>query len=539
MQFTIRQKMGLTLGLTCVGMAVIIVFLLNGFGRVHRQQELMERITLVNNTALRGNIAMLKAREFEGEFFDRRQEKWVPRVRQAVEQVNAHLDAIVKGTDDPKVKGWADKARALAKQYVTQFETLAAKAQASNFQDPSLAEDREELRDIINDFEPLLDNYIPKQAAAAYRAESDELERVLGAIRVRILATIFTVAAVLIGCLFAISLSITTSLRTVIGRLHDIADGDGDLTKRIELSRRDEFGELARCFNNFVEKLHAIIYQVSQSTLQVASASFQLQATAAQMAEGAETAVAQANAASTASEELAASTYEIAGNCATVAESSHCANESARTGVAVVDETITVMGRIAERVKDSAQTVESLGARGDQIGAIISTIEDIADQTNLLALNAAIEAARAGEQGRGFAVVADEVRALAERTSRATREISQMIKSIQSETREAVSAMEQGVKEVARGTGEASRSGEALRQILEQFATLNSQVNQIATAADEQTRTTAEISTSIVRISNIIQTTAKGATDSAEAAGGLARLAEELKGLVSRFKLSA
>ena len=539
MQLTNRQKMGLTLGLTCVGMAVIIVFLVNGFGRVHRQQELMERITMVNNTALRGNIAMLKAREFEGEFFDRRQEKWVPRVRQAVEQVNGHLDTIVKGSDDPKVKGWADKARSLAKQYVTQFEALAAKAQTSNFQDPSLVEDREELRDILNDFEPLLDNYIPKQASAVYKAESAELERVLGAIRVRILATIFTVAAILIGCLFAISLSITTSLRTVIGRLHDIADGDGDLTKRIELSRRDEFGELARCFNNFVEKLHAIIYQVSQSTLQVASASFQLQATAEQMARGAETAVTQANAASTASEELAASTYEIAGNCATVAESSHCANESARTGVTVVDETIAVMGRIAERVRDSAQTVESLGARGDQIGAIISTIEDIADQTNLLALNAAIEAARAGEQGRGFAVVADEVRALAERTSRATREISQMIKSIQSETREAVSAMEQGVKEVARGTGEASRSGEALRQILEQFATLNSQVNQIATAADEQTRTTAEISTSIVRISNIIQTTAKGATDSAEAAGGLARLAEELKGLVSRFKLSA
>ncbi|WP_298272666.1 methyl-accepting chemotaxis protein [Geobacter sp.] len=539
MQFTIRQKMGLTLGLTCVGMAVIIVFLVNGFGRVHRQQELMERITMVNNTALRGNIAMLKAREFEGEFFDRRQEKWVPRVRQAVEQVNGHLDTIVKGSDDPKVKGWADKARSLAKQYVTQFEALAAKAQTSNFQDPSLVEDREELRDILNDFEPLLDNYIPKQASAVYKAESAELERVLGAIRVRILATIFTVAAILIGCLFAISLSITTSLRTVIGRLHDIADGDGDLTKRIELSRRDEFGELARCFNNFVEKLHAIIYQVSQSTLQVASASFQLQATAEQMARGAETAVTQANAASTASEELAASTYEIAGNCATVAESSHCANESARTGVTVVDETIAVMGRIAERVRDSAQTVESLGARGDQIGAIISTIEDIADQTNLLALNAAIEAARAGEQGRGFAVVADEVRALAERTSRATREISQMIKSIQSETREAVSAMEQGVKEVARGTGEASRSGEALRQILEQFDTLNSQVNQIATAADEQTRTTAEISTGIVQISDIIQTTAKGASDSAEAAGGLAQLAEELKGLVSRFKLAA
>ncbi|AJE04363.1 methyl-accepting chemotaxis protein [Geobacter pickeringii] len=539
MQFTIRQKMGGTLGITCVGMAIIVVFMLVGFSKVQRQQNLMDRLTLVNNTALRGNIAMLKAREYEAEFFDRRQEKWVPRAKEMVGKVNGELDVIAKNSDDPKIRGAADKARALAGKYVAQLDALAGKARASDYRDPSLAEDREELRDVINEFEPLLDSTIPKQVTAAYQAANREMDDVIATTRTQIVVTVGAVAAILIACLLTISLSISASLRTVIGRLQDIADGDGDLTTRIELTRHDEFGELASCFNNFVEKLHAIIYQVSQSTLQVASASFQLQATAEQMARGAEAAVTQANTVSTASEELAASTYQIAGNCGTVAESARLADESARTGVAVVDETIAVMGRIADRVKDSARTVESLGVRGDQIGAIISTIEDIADQTNLLALNAAIEAARAGEQGRGFAVVADEVRALAERTSRATREISQMIKSIQVETREAVTVMEQGVKEVARGTGEAARSGEALRQILEQFATLNGQVGQISTAADEQTRTTAEISTSIVEISDIILATAKGATDSAGAAGGLAHLAEELKSLVGRFRLAA
>ncbi|HBB69967.1 MAG TPA: methyl-accepting chemotaxis protein, partial [Geobacter sulfurreducens] len=165
-------------------------------------------------------------------------------------------------------------------------------------------------------------------------------------------------------------------------------------------------------------------------------------------------------------------------------------------------------------------------------------IDGIAFQTNILALNAAVEAARAGEQGRGFAVVADEVRALAERTSRATREISQMIKGIQGETRGAVLAMEQGVKEVELGSEEAARSGEAIRTILEQFRTLDCQVGEISAAAEDQTRVTTEISTNVMQITEIIETTAKGAADSAEAAQGLAELSDQLKQIVGRFKLS-
>jgi methyl-accepting chemotaxis protein len=151
------------------------------------------------------------------------------------------------------------------------------------------------------------------------------------------------------------------------------------------------------------------------------------------------------------------------------AEGAQLASQSAQNGATVVETTITVMSQIADKVQESAKTVESLGARSEQIGAIIGTIEDIADQTNLLALNAAIEAARAGEQGRGFAVVADEVRALAERTTRATREIGEMIQAIQGETKGAVYAMEQGVCQVEAGTTEAAKSGHALRDILEQI----------------------------------------------------------------------
>jgi methyl-accepting chemotaxis protein len=195
------------------------------------------------------------------------------------------------------------------------------------------------------------------------------------------------------------------------------------------------------------------------------------------------------------------------------------------------------MARIAEKVKLSARTVESLGARSDQIGAIIGTIEDIADQTNLLALNAAIEAARAGEQGRGFAVVADEVRALAERTTRATREIGEMIKAIQSETKGAVTIMEGGVQEVERGTCEASKSGDALDEIQEKISQLSLQVHQIATAAEEQNATIGGITSNIHQISQNIQTATQGTQKSSHSAQELKGLAEELQRLVQQFKI--
>jgi methyl-accepting chemotaxis protein len=196
------------------------------------------------------------------------------------------------------------------------------------------------------------------------------------------------------------------------------------------------------------------------------------------------------------------------------------------------------MSRIAERVQGTASTIAGLGTRSDQIGAIIGTIEDIADQTNLLALNAAIEAARAGEQGRGFAVVADEVRALAERTTRATREIGEMIKSIQAETRSAVGEMEAGVRDVQQGTGEASRSGDAIRQILDQIEAVDHQVNQIATAAEEQTATTSEIAANMHQITDVVQQTSRGAHESASAANRLSVLAAELQRVVSRFRIT-
>jgi methyl-accepting chemotaxis protein len=216
---------------------------------------------------------------------------------------------------------------------------------------------------------------------------------------------------------------------------------------------------------------------------------------------------------------------------------SNNASKTAINGSEVVGHAVKSIQRIAVKVQEAAKTIESLGTRSDQIGAIVATIEDIADQTNLLALNAAIEAARAGEQGRGFAVVADEVRALAERTTKATREIGEMIKSIQQETKFAVGTMEEGVREVELGTEDAARSGKALEEILNQVAEVTSQINQIATAAEQQTATTNEISKSMHEISEIVGDASRSSQATAAEASQLAHRADDLKKIVSQFRM--
>jgi len=308
---------------------------------------------------------------------------------------------------------------------------------------------------------------------------------------------------------------------------------EGDLTVRMETGRTGVYEAMRR----MVDELRHVMSKVNQSSQELLSAASQLNANASSTAAGSHQVVSQAATVATASEEMSATSSDIANNCHQAANSSSHASEAAQSGADIVRETVDGMNRIAGKVRDSAEVVEKLGARSEQIGEIVGTIEDIADQTNLLALNAAIEAARAGEQGRGFAVVADEVRALAERTTRATREIGEMIKSIQSETKLAVKVMESGVGEVRDGIAGAARSGQALETILEQVNDVTAQINQIATAAEEQTATTREITNNILAISDTVQISNKGTQEISAASGRLTALSTELQDLVREFRL--
>jgi len=317
-------------------------------------------------------------------------------------------------------------------------------------------------------------------------------------------------AGLIIGVLVAwgITRSIRRPLNTTVDAIGRIAAGD--LTVRVPEHGTSEIGMLAGAVNRMADDMNGVLVALVQASNHLASASAELVAQADQMACGAEEVSAQTQAVATASEEMAATAHDIAANCTLAADSSRTANERAATGANIIRQTVDGMQRIADKVRRSSDGVANLGVRSEQIGQIVSTIEDIADQTNLLALNAAIEAARAGEQGRGFAVVADEVRALAERTAKATHEITGMIRSIQQEIGNAVKAMEEGVTEVSSGTERACQSSDALEEIVRQIEAMTNQVNQIAVASEQQNATTVEITNNIQQVTMVIEASSRG-----------------------------
>jgi hemerythrin len=312
----------------------------------------------------------------------------------------------------------------------------------------------------------------------------------------------------------------------------------GDLSVRADVTGGGEFTRLANAFNTMMTDMNKAMRQFFSVADTVRDSVVMVRSTTDAMASAAEDVAIQATTIATASEEMSATSGDIARNCLYAAESAQKATEQTHSGSQLVQSSSRLMDNIAQRVNASSRTVEGLGQRSDQIGAIVNTIQDIADQTNLLALNAAIEAARAGEQGRGFAVVADEVRALAERTTKATKEIAAMIKAIQNETQSAVNSMSEGVDEVKLGTAETARSGEALEDILNKINELTMQISQVATAAEEQTATTQEITNNIQMITDVVNRNVENARSTTQATTTLAREVDNLHELVGHFRLS-
>lgn len=313
--------------------------------------------------------------------------------------------------------------------------------------------------------------------------------------------------------------------------------GEGDLTQRIELDRSDEIGKLAIWFNTFLDNLSNMVSEIRGTSQSVASASGEIAASAEEMAAGLQEQETQTQQVAAAVEELSQSVTEVAAKSSDATSASEESQHLAEEGGNVVRSTVEEMEGIATEVSASAQTINALGEQSEKIGEIIAVINDIADQTNLLALNAAIEAARAGEHGRGFAVVADEVRKLAERTTQATEEVSSSIRGIQGETISAVQRIEAGSERVGRGVELANQAGSSLETIVQGSKSVQGMVQDIAAAANEQASASDEIARAIENISGVTRQSSEGAGQASQAAGELAHQAEQLMTLVGRFKV--
>ncbi len=314
---------------------------------------------------------------------------------------------------------------------------------------------------------------------------------------------------------------------------------DGDLTIRVESDFKGDFKVIKSAINQLGESLSKVILQVSEAVQATASASSQISSSAEEMAAGAQEQSSQTNEVASAVEEMTKTILETTRNSGSAAQAAKKSGEIAKEGGRVVKQTIEGMNRVADVVHQSSVTVQALGKSSDQIGEIVQVINDIADQTNLLALNAAIEAARAGEQGRGFAVVADEVRKLAERTTKATKEIADMIKKIQHDTEGAVVSIHQGTEEVEKGKLLANKAGESLNEIITGADDVVDMAMQVAAASEEQSAAAEEISKNIEAINHVANESASGVQQIARAAEDLNRLTLNLQELITQFKVTS
>ena len=354
--------------------------------------------------------------------------------------------------------------------------------------------------------------------------------------RILLVDSLITAGSVLF--LAILSFGIIGGIGRAVGQLEEASKrlADGDLNSRVDYRSRDELGRIARAFNNMAGQFQDTINQVTAATAQLAAAAEETSAISVETGTGVRRQQSETDQVATAMHEMTATVQEVAHNASGAAEAAHVADREAKEGQQVVTHTISAIENLATEVERAATVIHELEADSDNISNVLTVIQNIAEQTNLLALNAAIEAARAGEQGRGFAVVADEVRTLASRTQDSTTEIRNMIERLQSGAGRAVEVMESSRNQAKSGVDEVAKAGQKLELITQAVTAINDMNAQIASAAEEQSAVAEEINRNITTVSDVAKQTSSAAEQSAATSEELSRLAHELQSLVGRFR---
>jgi len=357
------------------------------------------------------------------------------------------------------------------------------------------------------------------------------------AVQAKALLGLATGLAVLLGLLAAwvITRQIILPLREALRGAERVANGD--LTLHEPSLRKDELGQLQASMQRMTQGLRELIGGIGDGVTQIASAAEELSAVTEQTSAGVTNQKVETDQVATAMNQMTATVHDVARNAEQASEAAVMADQQAREGDRVVSEAVAQIERLASEVANSSEAMSQLKGESDKIGSVLDVIKSVAQQTNLLALNAAIEAARAGEAGRGFAVVADEVRSLAQRTQQSTEEIEELIAGLQSGTQRAASVMDSS-RQLTDSTVELTRrAGSSLENITRTVSSIQAMNQQIATAAEEQTAVAEEINRSVINVRDISDQTSAASEQTASSSVELARLGTHLQGLVRRFKL--
>ena len=349
-----------------------------------------------------------------------------------------------------------------------------------------------------------------------------------------VMFTISTVIAIA-GILMLVKIVITTPLSKVVDASRSLANGD--LNTRVQVVSQDELGMLGDAFNKMAQEFHDIIVKLIDTTGKLSGSAEHMATITEQTSQGVRHQQADTETVATAMSEMSATVQEVAVNASNASSYAEDANKQAHDGKVVVAQTIDAIRTLAERVEHAADVIKDLEKHSVSIGTVIDVIKSIAEQTNLLALNAAIEAARAGEQGRGFAVVADEVRNLAQRTQESTAEIQEIIERVQAGAGQSASVMLEGQDSAGKSVELASNAGTALDSITDAVSSITEMTIQIAGAVEEQSSVTEEMSRNIVTINNVASETANASEETAAESEVLAKLSRELEQMVQQFKI--